>query len=185
MHKRGVVTTQKIRVDQLVNSDNPRYTRDSHGQWWYKPIGTMDHPRTRAYVKACKRCSKNYLASIFHRKFTEYCSRVCSARNSAEANPGKFSGDRSGNWKGGRRIDHRGYALVWAPGRKTSIYMFEHRLVMEKILGRQLLPGENVHHKNGIRDDNRPENLELWAKHQPPGQRLAEQRHCTTCTCSA
>jgi len=51
----------------------------------------------------------------------------------------------------------------------------EHRLVMEGILGRELLPEENVHHLNGIRDDNRPENLELWSKSQPHGQRVADK----------
>jgi hypothetical protein len=53
-------------------------------------------------------------------------------------------------------------------------YVREHIVVMEGVLERALLPGETVHHENGVRDDNRPENLELWVKSQPAGQRVED-----------
>lgn len=53
-------------------------------------------------------------------------------------------------------------------------YDFEHRVVMSEIIGRPLQPSENVHHKNGVRNDNRPENLELWCTYQPAGQRVSD-----------
>lgn len=51
---------------------------------------------------------------------------------------------------------------------------YAHRLVMQGVLGRRLLPQESVHHKNGDRADNDPANLELWYSGQPAGQRIPD-----------
>jgi hypothetical protein len=81
----------------------------------------------------------------------------------------------NGNWKGGRTRHKAGYVMVRAPGHPragTSPYVFDHILVAEELLGRYLFGGESVHHRNGVRDDNRPENLELWTRPQPSGIRV-------------
>lgn len=88
-----------------------------------------------------------------------------------------MSGPMCPTWKGGRH-EQEGYVLLRAThhprAKAKNGYVWEHVLVMEQTLGRHLLPGETVHHKNGIRDDNRPENLELWAKSHSPGQRVSD-----------
>lgn len=69
-----------------------------------------------------------------------------------------------------------GYLMVRKDGKK----IMQHRLIMEQLLGRPLKPSERVHHKNGNRQDNRPENLELWtgvgtSKKDPHGVRVVDK----------
>lgn len=85
---------------------------------------------------------------------------------------GPRSAEGHPNWKGGVIRDKHGYVLVYCPGHprarslgknRTPKYVLQHVLVAEQKLGRALLPKEVVHHRNGIPDDNRPENLEVFS----------------------
>ena len=89
------------------------------------------------------------------KKFKENISRL---------NKGRLSGSKHHQWKGGRYTNKDGYVFIYSPDHpnKTKMgYVLEHRLVMEKKIGRYLLKTEVVHHMNHKPSDNRIENLML------------------------
>ena len=126
-----------------------------------------DDINRRKARRDCKVCGKRC-----GRPHNIYCSKSCSMA------------DRNYTWKrrieGSTRTHGTGYILVKLAGS----WMMEHRHMMETILGRSLEKHERVHHKNGNRADNRPENLELWKvkKKDPAGVRAADY-HCPGCRC--
>jgi len=76
-------------------------------------------------------------------------------------------GPDNNNWRGGRSMTSHGYVLLRLPGHPLADvrgYVYEHRIVASQAIGRWVLPAEDVHHMNGVRSDNRPENLEVLTK---------------------
>jgi hypothetical protein len=109
------------------------------------------------------------------------------------------SGDKNPAWNGGISYTRDGYKtikiyeddpnFIMADGRG---YIMEHRYIMAKALGRPLKKGETVHHANGVKDDNRVENLELWFTNHSHGVRIKDVlddyiklygHHCPGCNC--
>ncbi len=134
--------------------------------------------------RTCRDCHRQFEPSSRHLACPACRSRTpCTCGNTKQKGSQSCRACRdwgwafNGNWKGGRTRHKSGYVLVRVPDHpraRSSGYVFEHILVMEDLLGRFLLTDENVHHRNGVKDDNRPANLELWVRPHPPGIRAVE-----------
>ncbi len=148
-----------------MKNKTERYVQDSSGQWWYT-ISVKDNSRTKAIIRNCARCNDEYLTipSRLNKKGKagQFCSRDCGSKELGGHRNKK--GKDSHCWRGGRSVIRNGYIEIFSPNHPNARggkYVREHRLVMEKKLGRYLEQYEQVHHRNGIKDDNRIENLEL------------------------
>jgi hypothetical protein len=149
-------------VSFSAERSNPRQPAPRFcSQRCYHRSRRREGPAPRNFTATCEVCGIEFAthrSPAAQRKYrTRFCSTKCKYKGqSREGAPA---------WNGGRHID-RGYIQIFCPDHpraQRNGYIYEHRLVMEAVLGRLLEPWEVVHHKNGVTTDNRPENLHLFA----------------------
>jgi hypothetical protein len=118
-------------------------------------------------IALCQQCGSPFSGPRWHIERRRFCSPRCSGLAQRPALAAKANG----------HVDKHGYMILSrlnSEGDKPGYQQPEHRRVMEKTLGRKLEKYETVHHKNGNRRDNRPENLELWSSRHGRGQRVTD-----------
>ena len=160
--KPKLISTQKsclncdeimIQKSSVYEYENRKYCSTSCATTHRNPTPYFDCAQCGENFARRKSIKKNGSAYDYGQKF---CSKSCANESYRKV---------------GGCTDKNGYKYSIIGGKQV----FEHRAVMEKMIGRELLSDETVHHKNGIRSDNRPENLELWSSRHCKGQRVADK----------
>lgn len=130
-------------------------------------------------MKTCDHCGRRFETKLKGAQAVrqKFCSRRCAGAARSARAPARPRGPEG--WKqAGKFLDRsKGYVLAYSPDHPAATnrgYVYEHRLVAEETLGRRLRSDEHVHHRNGRRWDNRPENLEVMSASEHA--RLAGQR---------
>jgi hypothetical protein len=180
-------TCQKENDSRRLNLCHSCY----HKEWWIK---NRPLPKIKQRSLFCLDCSKERER---HGRSVKYCNS-CALKRSYAKRPEALERRKiqSRNYNrlkrgtpidlplmralnGTGHLDKKGYVIICRMGHLNAKNdrgrMFEHTFVMSQHLGRALRHGETVHHINGIRNDNRIENLELWSSSHPPGQRVSDK----------
>lgn len=143
------------------------------GRWTVLRLGV--NPKRKASIWIC-RCECGVEKSVIANGLVSGNSKSCGCFQKEFL--AKRKGNKHPSWKGGRRIDRHGYVLVnnskYPGSEKKANTTAEHLVVMARYLGRPIRPGETVHHRNGIKTDNKIKNLELWRSSHPSGQRVSD-----------
>lgn len=123
-----------------------------------------EHP-SKTYAEIAEMASKDTTKKAINHKN----NRDWNIERDVEyTTPVAGKGSENGNWKGGKTTHTSGYPMIYRPEhhRASNNYVFEHILAAEEKLGRKLKENEVVHHVNGVKTDNRPENLKVLSKQE-------------------
>lgn len=120
-------------------------------------------------TKICDTCGRGFPVKPSHYDKKHSCSKACGIIRRSKKMRGEgnhqfgLTADKNSSWKGGKFISSYGYVLIYAPehSRRSDNYALEHRVIIEKEIGRPIKRDEVVHHINHDKTDNRRENLQL------------------------